>query len=404
MKKLLLFVSLFASLSVAEAAGLYETYDEAAKYVTETGYVVFIYPKGWDKYGEKLCRKLAADKAVKAAAGNAVILLAPIYQDRSEANNSKAKKAMGSLGYPGDMSDISYPAVVFYEKSGRAYATLCGEELMKGGAADVAQSIKKRISAKKKQDELLAKANATSDPEEKSRFYLQSSRVKGIEWPGGLKDAMHKGNPEDKGGCLAALNFWFSIKAGETPQQIITRLQAAVKNPLLSDWQKQQACAVVIGHLRRTLGMMAGGKYIAACAKTMRKLDPKSSLGMAATVVMRDWVREYRYGQGWSPEIIPGSETPLLMQGVPIDKKGTYTVTFKLKTGRDGVMVKSVRLMEGARCVAEDKTARNVTWSQTEQTFTLQVKKNVKKPELEIIYSNPPDGRSSWGDITVQIK
>ena len=60
--------------------------------------------------------------------------------------------------------------------------------------------------------------------------------------------------------------------------------------------------------------------------------------------------------------------------------------------------------MEGARCVAEDKTARNVTWSQTEQTFTLQVKRNVKKPELEIIYSNPADGRSSWGDITVQIK
>lgn len=222
-----------------------------------------------------------------------------------------------------------------------------------------------------------------------------------MNWPGGLQDAMRKYNPEDKGGYLAALNFGFSIKDGESVQELMKRLQAVLKNPLYSVHQKQNACAATIGHLRRSLGMIAGAAYITKCAKAMHKLDPKSTLGLAAPVVLRDWVREFRYGQGWSPEVLPGCDSPVVMSGVPIEKKGSYTVNFKIVTGRDVLMVKSVRLMEGGRCVAEDTTARTVTWSQTQQNFTLNVNKNVRNAMLEFIFSKPPNQRSTWGEITI---
>ena len=45
-----------------EAAQLYPTVEAAKAKVTDDGYILFIYPKGWDKYGEKLCKKLTADK------------------------------------------------------------------------------------------------------------------------------------------------------------------------------------------------------------------------------------------------------------------------------------------------------------------------------------------------------
>ena len=385
-------------------AKVYDTYAEASSQVTDAGYVAFIYPKGWDRYGEKLCRKLVADRSVQAALGNAAVLLAPVYQNRNAETNAQCQKVMGSLAYPHDMGDISYPAIVFYEKGGRQYASLHGEELMNASVEGVAKSIKLRFAAKKKQDDILRQANATSDPEEKSRFYWQTTRVKWVNWPGGLQDAMRKYNPEDKGGYIAALNFGFPIKDGESAQQLMKRLQEVLKNPKYSARQKQNACAATIGHLRRSLGMIAGAEYISKCAKAMQKLDPDSTLGMAAPVVLRDWVREYRYGQGWSPEVLPGCDSPIVMHGVPIEKKGTYTVNFKIVTGRDVLMIKSVRLMEDGRCVAEDSTARNVTWSQTQQTFTLNVKKNVRNATLEFVFPNPPNQRSTWGEITVSSK
>ena len=92
-----------------QAAQQYPTFEAAKAQVTDDGYILFIYPEGWDKYGEKLCKKLVADNGVKAAAGSAALILAPIYQKRTEATNAEARKIMGNLGYPGDMSDISYP-------------------------------------------------------------------------------------------------------------------------------------------------------------------------------------------------------------------------------------------------------------------------------------------------------
>ncbi len=397
-----LSLALLASLCLsARAASQYPTFEQAQQHVTDTGYIVFIYPAGWDKYGEKLCKKLIATEAVKTAAGDAALLLAPIYQIRDEKNNAAAKNVMGALGYPGDMADISYPAIVFYEKGGRQYATIHGRELMRATPDQVATLVKNRLAAKKKQEELLSQSRTATSPDEKAKLLLESSRLSGIAWPGGLREAMQAADPGDKHGYLGALNFGFSPKQGESMQDFLSRLDAVLANKLYSPWQKQRACAAAIGHIRRSLGTMAGGPLITKYAKAMHKLDPDSTLGVSAPVVMRDWVRRYHYGQGWSQEIIPSAPIPMLMHDVPMEKTGTYSVTFKLTTGRDGIRINRLRLMDGERCIASHDSPRDVSWGNTQQVYTFTVKTPLKNPALEITYGNPPDKRSSWGDITV---
>ena len=397
-----LSLALLASLCLsARAASQYPTFEQAQQHVTDTGYIVFIYPAGWDKCGEKLCKKLIATESVKTAAGDAALLLAPIYQIRDEKNNAAAKNVMGVLSYPGDMADISYPAIVFYEKGGRQYATIHGRELMRATPDQVATLVKERLAAKKKQEELLSKSRTATSPDETAKLLLESSRISGIAWPGGLREDMQAADPGDKHGYLGALNFGFSPKQGESMLDFLSRLDAVLAHELYSPWQKQRACAAAIGHIRRSLGTMAGGSLITKYAKAMHKLDPDSTLGVSAPVVMRDWVRRYHYGQGWSQEIIPSAPIPMLMHDVPMEKTGTYSVTFKLTTGRDGIRINRLRLMDGERCIASHDSPRDVSWGNTQQVYTFTVKTPLKNPALEITYGNPPDKRSSWGDITV---
>ena len=402
---LLLFGSLLAAgiSSPARAAQQFPTFEEAQAKVKEEGYIVFLYPDGWDKYGEKLCKKLIADEGVREAAGEAALILAPVYQKRTEATDAESKRIMGKLGYPGDMGDISYPALAFYNKDGGMYCTLHGEELMNASVAEVAQLLKKRLDAKKLQQELLDKSGATHDVPEKAKYILQAARVDGVSWPGYLKDSLKAADPDDSNGCLAALNFGgISANEGESFEDFEKRLVAVLDNPLLSNWQKQRACAAAIGHIRRSFGTMAGGELITKYAKIMQKLDPESALGISAPVVMRDWVKTYRYGQGWSDQIIPSAPIPMAMHDVPMKKPGTYNVTFKLKTGRDYIRINRLRLLDGNRCIISEDEPREVTWSNTQQTYTFTVKKNLKNPVLEITYGNAPDKRSTWGDITVE--
>lgn len=387
--------------SSATAAQQFSSYEEASKQVTEDGYILFIHPAGWDRYGEKFCKMLLADEGVLDAAGNAALILAPIYQNRTETTNAEAKKIMGPWGYPGDMADISYPALIFYDKNGRQYSSLYGETLMDASRAEVAKLVADRIASKKKQQALLDESAKSTDPAQKARLVFDSTRVSGLEWPNGVKDLLKSIDPEDKLGYRAAMDFGFQIQANESLKDLLKRLDSALENKIITPWQKQRACAVAIGHIRRAYGSMAGGPLITKYAEIMQKLNPNSPLGLSASVVKRDWVNNYRYGQGWSDQIIPSAPIPMLMHDVPITNPGTYKITFKLTTGRDGIKINSLRLMDGESCVASDDTPREVSWGKTQQTYTFTAKTALRKPALEITYGNEPNKRSSWGDITV---
>lgn len=385
-----------------EAAQLYPTVEAAKAKVTDDGYILFIYPKGWDKYGEKLCKKLTADKELREAAGKAAMVLAPIYQNRTEKTNEEVRKIMGNFGYPHDMSDISYPALIFYDKAGHQYASLHGEELMTASVPEVAKLVKSRMAAKKKQQALLDESGKTGDLSKKMKLILQAARVEHVGMPGYLRETIKSLDPSDSQGVMGALDFGFGIRNDESLDELTKRLDGVLENPRLAPWQKQRACATVIGHIRRSLGTMAGGPLITKYAKAMRKLDSDSPLGISAPVVMRDWVRQYRYGQGWSDQIIPAVPVPMRMLDVPVKNPGTYNVNFKLVTGRDGIIIKRLRLLDGDTCVASHDETCEVSWSAgTQKSIALTVKKAVKKPVLEITYANDPGKRSTWGEITI---
>ena len=55
--------------------------------------------------------------------------------------------------------------------------------------------------------------------------------------------------------------------------------------------------------------------------------------------------------------------------------------------------------MDGNKCIVSDDTPRDVTWSNTQQTYTFTVKQALKNPALEITYGNEPNKRSTWGDL-----
>lgn len=398
-----LFVVCAGSLAPLQAAFAAENFEQAQSRLSDTGYIVFFYPADWDKFGKKVCTKLYGSEKVRKAAGDAVLLLAPVYQEGSDAQKAAAKSIMGTLGYPGDMSRISYPAIVFYEKNGRSYACLGAESLVDVSVDKVATAVKKRLEAKKHQDALLAQA-ASASGAEKARLLLRSARVEGLEWPAGLRDAMAKADPNDTAGCRAALDFSCTPGKDESLPAYLKRVDAALDNELLTPDQKQRTCAMAIGHVRRSIGMMSGGELIRRYASTMQKLNPESPLGLAAPVVLRDWVKEYRYGQGWSPEVLPGSPTPMKMLGAPIGAPGEYTVSFYIVTGRDAVRIRSVRLLDGSKLIAADEREQLVDYSTRTRTYTLSVKKEVKCPVLEIVYLNDADHRSTWGNVTVQKK
>ncbi len=386
-----------------QAARVVETFAEGQSVVQDAGFMVFIYPGDWDRYGERLCRSLMADRGVRRAAGDAVMLALPIYQRPSDEMREAANRIRGSLSYPHDMSDISYPAILFYEKEGRHYATIQGTDLMNATPARVAQLVAARMTAKRNQDDILRRSRESQDVSEQARLLLESSRVSGIDWPGGLREAIKRVDPEDTQGVLAALNFNLGgPRQNETLADYLARLDSALENPLISPEAKQRACAAVIGHVRRSLGMMGGAQYIRKYAGIMRSLNPESPLGLAAPVVLRDWVQEYRYGQGWNPDTIPGQAVPLQMTGAPINAAGTYVVNFQITTGRDPLFISSVKLYDGERLVAADEHESAVTYAAPNQRYKLEVSRAVRNPVLEFIFTNRTDNRSSYGNITVE--
>ena len=77
---LLLAGSLLAGMvAPVQAAKQYSSFEAAQQKVTDTGYILFFYPAGWDKYSEKFCKKLISSEAVCNSAGDAVMLMAPVY-------------------------------------------------------------------------------------------------------------------------------------------------------------------------------------------------------------------------------------------------------------------------------------------------------------------------------------
>ena len=383
----------------AQAATKVASYEQAQARLNDDGYLLFIYGQGWDKRAQQQMTELYNNPEIAKAAGGAAMIMVGVPEGTDETRTPVLKKVMGPLQLPHVHSKHSFPAVVMYDKAGRLTSIICGTAMIHPDPARIARVISVRLKGMATQRQLLAAAGETKG-EERARLLLEAARVPNLERPDRIQQLIKEADPEDKAGCLAALNFYNTTvgdKAGEMSLTDILKAQdAAIENPLHTVQQKQNACAYAIGTIRRRAGA-GGSDLIRQYATRMKQLDPNSVLGQSADIVMRDWTHGLQFVRGWSPGTLPiqGQPTELLGK-LPISEAGTYKLHFK-PTGGDKAIIARVALYDGDTLISEDVRTTAIADNGQDHYYTLTASAKVNNPRIFITFNNEEHDRNTYG-------
>lgn len=264
---------------------------EASSKVGEDGYILFVYGPDWDRTSPDFIKPLYEDPAIQAAAGNAVLIMAPYYQRPTKKQDAEQAAAWGSLSKPHPHSPQTYPALHFHDKDGRAYSYLRGPQLMCASREDIAKGIAERIANHKKQAELLAKVDMASGVA-KAKLLGEASIIPLMERPDKVVDRIKSVDPNDESGFVRRLGFYpegIAEKNKDLPlAEGIAMVEKALADPAYTDLQKQQYCAMAIGFLHRN-GGESNSAEIVKWAQKMKAYAPDSYLGHSADVVVNKW-------------------------------------------------------------------------------------------------------------------
>ena len=392
-----------ATLMPVQAATKVATYEQAQAKVNEEGYILFVYGEGWDKRAKEQMTALYNAPEIAKAAGNSVMMLVPLPESLNEAQKAALEKTMGKLALPHVHSKHAFPAVVMYDKAGRIYTWISGPAMVYPEAGRIALTISRRKAGLQKQLQIMAAAAETKG-EERANLLLQACRVENLERPDRVQQLIKEADPEDKSGCLAALNFFNTTvgdKAAEMSLSDILKAQdASIANPLLTVQQKQNACAYAIGTIRRRAGA-GGSDLIRQYATQMKQLDPTSVLGQSADIVIRDWTHGLQLVRGWAPGTLPiqGQPTELLGK-LPISEAGTYKLHFK-PTGGDKAIIARVALYDGDTLISEDVRTTAIADNGQDHYYTLTASAKVNNPRIFITFNNEEHDRNTYGKFFI---
>ena len=392
-----------ATLMPVQAATKVATYEQAQAKVNEEGYILFVYGDGWDKRAKEQMTALYNAPEIAKAAGNSVMMLVPLPESLDEAQKAALEKTMGKLALPHVHSKHAFPAVVMYDKAGRICTWISGPAMVHPDTKRIARTITRRKAGLKKQLQIMADADKAKG-EERARLLLQACRVENLERPDRVQQLIKEADPEDKSGCLAALNF-FNTTVGDkaadmTLADILKAQDAAIANPLHTVQQKQNACAYAIGTIRRRAGA-GGSDLIRQYATQMKQLDPNSVLGQSADIVIRDWTHGLQLVRGWSPGTLPiqGQPTELLGK-LPISEAGTYKLHFK-PTGGDKAIIARVALYDGDTLISEDVRTTAIADNGQDHYYTLTATAKVNTPRIFITFNNEESDRNTYGKFFI---
>lgn len=381
-----------------------ENIEQAKTMVTDDGYAVVMYARDWDKYSKKTAKLMLADPAVSKALGNAVVLEMDVPNVTPKEEHEANKKRFGNL----DLAFPNvYPAIILYDKNCRRLTDILIPYAERNNPTAVAEKVATAMTAARKQAKLLAQAEGAQGVE-KARIIGQAAAVAGINRPNNVAKTLKQLDPEDKSGMyeVATLNlFETAIQTAGTKdwEADLERMKKLIDNPLLTPYQKQQACCISIGLLRRHGGLARKAELKQMLAK-LRSLDPDSLLGKSAIDAERMWVRELNLVEGWSPSVLPSDATPVEVEGkLPIAAAGTYEVTFTYKKGTEALRIAAVELYDGKKKIAEDRHAGSTGHKSSNNTYTLTVPAAVENPHLFVTF-NMGAKRDSYGKITITKK
>ncbi len=383
------------------AVELAPNYEEGSKLVGKDGYVIIAYADGWDAFSRDICKKLLAEPAIHRAAGDAVLIPLGIPGTPDEARRAQMATICGKLELP---APPSVPALVFYDREERHYATFSGSEMSRGDVPAIARELKALLKKGRKRARLLAEAETLTGAEAADKL-SQAYQIKGLSgMPGAVRERIATLDPEDRSGAVRADRFNscdLSVRFdGMTESESIAETNRMLADEAYSDRQRQLMCAALLGALRRkgTTNAEAVRHY----AERMREYAPDTLEGKSATYVLREWSPGFYYARGWNPSSIPGKPGPVELKGkLPISEAGTYEVSLERTRGQVGLRVNVVELYDGEKKVAEDCYD-----NERAGRYILKVPGQVVNPRLLMtikpdLYANPYK-RMTYGQVYIR--
>ncbi len=400
----LLALTLALSPLTATAYQKADNIEQGKTMVTDDGYAIVMYARDWDKYSKKTAERMLADAGVSKALGQAVVMTMDVPNVTPKEEHEANKQRFGNL----DLSFPNvYPAIVLYSKDGRRLADICIPFAERKDPAAVATKVQNAMNAARKQAKLLAQAEGAQGVE-KARLIGQAAAIHGVTRPANLAKTLKQLDPNDESGMyeVATLNlFDKAIQTAGTKdwEADLAQMKALMENPLLTTEQKQQACCIAIGLLRRHGGYARKAELKQMLTK-LRKLDPNSLWGKSAIDAERMWVSTLNLVEGWSPSVLPEDSTPVELEGKhPIKSAGTYEVTFTYTGGTEALRIKGVRVCDGNTTVAEDMHQGSTGHKSSNNTYSVTVPAELKNPRVYFIF-NMGAKRDSRGNITITKK
>ncbi len=405
MKKLI-FSALISALSLLAcpqlpAAQKADTFETAKTLVNDDGYIIFAYADGWDAFNQKRYETLMESKVFQTVTGNAVLIPLPIPDIMNDELRQQQQERLGELKLP---YIPSYPALILYDKNGTHYATISRGVMTRGKISQVARELYNCRKKGKERERLLAEAEESSGAA-KAALLLKAYQIDGLSGPPhDLAKRIAEIDPQDESGGCQSLRFDpYGFAAGLDKLGVeagIEEVEKKLNAPGFSNRQKQQFCAAAIGMLRRQGGVKEAAR-MRHYLELMKKLNPESAQGLAVDFLLDKWIPALRYVEGWTPSGIAMDDTPVELEGsLPINKAGTYTVTFQYKRGGERLIVAAVELYDGKTKVAEDRHTGYAGAEHVDNVYTLTVSKAVREPHLFITMEMSK--QDTYGDIIIE--
>ncbi len=386
------------------AAAVAANYAEAQSkgLINDDGYIIFAYADGWDKFSKARCQKLMASQAIRTAAGNAVLMPWPVPEYTTDEKRAAMNARRGELNIPGSHS---YPALLLLDGKGKHYATLAGSLIIRGSEAEIAKLITDRRVKGVKRAKLLAAAERSTGPE-KAKHTFDAYQIDGLTGFGkGFGGHIAKLDPQDSTGANRAANYnhyGLLDKLGKmSPTEAVAEVDKLLADSAYTNRQKQMMCVALLGVLRRN-GSPETTEDMRRIAKAMKAYAPESPEGYAADRILREWIQELSYEDGWAPGCLPSTNKPQELKGnLPISEAGTYTVRFEYTRGGQALTVLAVELYDGKTKLTEDRHTGTSGHNKHKHVYTLTVNKPVHDPKLFISFSMEKS-RDSYGNIIIE--
>lgn len=412
--RIFLLLSILGTLGIlmgsphAQAAQVVANYAEAAPKAGKDGYIVFVHSGGWDKFSVELCNKLIKSPAISSAAGDAIMFAAPFYQNANEKQSSEQNTAWGELVLPRGHSDETYPCLLMYDKENRLYARVQGSLVLRGTEEDIAAAVKTRLDALRKQQEIMARAEAAHGVEQ-AKLIGEACAIPGIEWPTDALKRVKAADSADASGMVRRLSFnpWAYAEETRTMplSQGLAEMERRLADNAYTNEQKQVFCSIAIGLLHRQGTYDDWCTKIRSYAARMKELAPETPLGRSADIVVSRWGGAMSYFSGWYSYSIPPDERPVEIMGkLPFQNPGNYQVAFIYDGGRHSLKIKSVELRDGDRKISVDAHEGIAGREPKDHIYTVQLKGKPKNLKLFVTLGNGAEERDTRGRIYIYNK